>query len=415
MGPGHGNGPGFSKEAHKPMRQVLFYIPLHQLSDGLPNIPIFGYGTMLFVAFVACTWLAGRLCLRQGIQPQFVQDLAIWIFVVGIIGARITFMVQYRLYEGRSPFEVLVQFIMIWEGGLVFYGSAIGGAVGYVLAYFFVLRRHHVSSWKMADVIAPCVPLGLALGRVGCLLNGCCYGDVACADCPAIHFPLSAPPRYHLVARGYQTAAGFTTTEMGMGDRRTVDKVEPGSAADQGGLKPGDLIVKVNGRDVQSYEDLKTYLGDQEWPRGKNDLVLGVKRQTGSATAASEITLPAFSPQTIGLHPTQVYETISMLLLLGVMLAYWPFRRRDGELMVIFMLAYAIHRYLNEILRNDTKPVFADMTLSQNGSILMLLGGLLLWVWVWLRAPRHEFTPPDTPGEADKATTGKAAAASSAS
>jgi prolipoprotein diacylglyceryltransferase len=403
------------------MQQVLFHLPMHQLWNRLPDIPIFGYGTMLFLAFVACTWLAGRLCLRQGIKPQFVQDLAIWIFVVGIVGARITYMVQYRLYEGRTPLEVIGQFFTIWEGGLVFYGSAIGGAVGYVLAYYFVLRRHHVSSWKMADVIAPCVPLGLALGRIGCLLNGCCYGSVVCADCSAVPypatFPLSAPPRYHLVAKGYQTAAGFTMADAEFGDRRTVEKVEPGSAAaEHAGLKPGDVIVKVDGRDVQNYAELFSYLGDQEqWPRGKNSLLLTVKRTSGGASNAHEIALPAFYPRTIGLHPTQVYETISMFLLLGVLLAYWPFRRRDGELMVIFMLAYAVHRFLNEILRNDTKPVFADMTLSQNGSILMLLAGLVLMILVWRRPPDYQLAPTGTPDEPAHAANSKAAATSSAS
>jgi phosphatidylglycerol:prolipoprotein diacylglycerol transferase len=373
------------------MRQVLFNP--HQLFDWLPNIPIFGYGTMLFLAFVGCSWLASRLAVRQGIMPQHVQDLAIWIFIFGIIGARITFMIQYQLYKDLTPFQVLVQFVKIWEGGLVFYGSAIGGVIGYYLAYFFVLRRHGISSWKMADVIAPCGALGLALGRVGCLLNGCCYGNVACPDCPGISFPLSAPPRYHLAARGYQTAAGFTMTDNRSVDSRTVGQVEPGSAAERAGLKPGDLILKADDRVVETSLDLDSYLANQDqWPRGKNDLSLTVKRRAaaGSQSIEHEVALPAFYPYTIRLHPTQLYETISMTLLLGVMLAYWPFRRRDGELMVIFMLAYAVHRFLNEMLRDDTKPVFAGMTLSQNGSILVFLAGLVVLVWVWRRPPQYQ-------------------------
>src|SRR5260370_13299864 len=198
------------------MRQVLFFIPIKSIADSLPNIPVFvapvvlvlalalgrwrrypkvfftvsyivsgllllpfvlqwlspvteaipiyGYGAMLFLAFVFCVLLAARLGLREGIEPKHVQDLAIWIFIFGIIGARVTHMIQFK--------EPLWKFFMIWEGGLVFYGGAIGGAVGYFLAYFLVLRKYHISSWKMADVIAPCAALGLALGRVGCLLNG---------------------------------------------------------------------------------------------------------------------------------------------------------------------------------------------------------------------------------------------------
>ena len=99
------------------MRQVLFYLPLKSLSDNLPDIPIYGYGAMLFVAFIFCTWLAGRLAERQGIAKELVQDLAIWIFVAGILGARTTFMIQYW-----HEFASIWQFFAIWDGGLVFYG-----------------------------------------------------------------------------------------------------------------------------------------------------------------------------------------------------------------------------------------------------------------------------------------------------
>jgi phosphatidylglycerol:prolipoprotein diacylglycerol transferase len=362
----------------------------------LPDIPIYGYGAMLFLALVFCTLLASRLAVRQGIAPQHVQDLAIWIFVCGILGARVTYMIQYhQQYQGLTPLQLIGHFFKIWEGGLVFYGSAVGGVAGYFLAYVFVLRRHRISSWKMADVIAPCVALGLALGRVGCLLNGCCFGNVACPDCWGISFPLSAPPRYLLVKEGYQTAAGFTIESD---SPRTVAKVEPGSDAERKGLKPGDLIVKADGRDIQSYLELTAYLGNpDEWPRGKNDLSLTVDR------AGTVVPLPSFYPETLRLHPTQLYETISMALLLGVLLAYWPFRRRDGELMVILMLAYAVHRFLNEILRDDTPPLADGLTLSQNGSVLVFLAGLVLLLWLWRRPPQYRLVP-DHPGGGETRT-----------
>jgi len=223
------------------------------------------------------------------------------------------------------------------------------------------------------------------------LLNGCCYGNVACPDCPALHFPLSAPPRYHLVAKGYQTAAGFTLKES---ERLAIAQVEPGSAAEQAGLKPGDVIRQINGNKVANDDVLASYLGQEEWPRGKNDLTLTIQRPDGGGgpAVAKEITLPAFAPKTIGLHPTQVYETISMGLLLAVMLLYWPFRRRDGELMVIFMLGYAVHRFLNEMLRDDTAPVFAGMTLSENGSILVFIAGLALLGWLLCRPRQYRLS-----------------------
>src|SRR5437764_726164 len=111
------------------MRQVLFRIPIHTsfFPDG---IPIYGFGMMLFVTFVATTWLAGRRAQKEGIAKEYLQDLAIWIFVGGIVGARIVYMLQYKI-----PLWPLWNFFRIWEGGLVFYGSAIGGLAGYGLAY----------------------------------------------------------------------------------------------------------------------------------------------------------------------------------------------------------------------------------------------------------------------------------------
>lgn len=350
------------------MRQVLFHIPVPGTDV---NIPIYGYGFMLFVAFVFCVWLAARHAKKEGIDPKHVQDLAIWLFLTGIAGARLTFMIQYGV--------PLAQFFMVWDGGLVFYGSAIGGAIGYFLAYWFILRKHNISSWKMADIIAPGVALGLCLGRLGCLLNGCCYGGVACPDCPGISFPLASPPRYDMVARGWQTTAGFTVAD----DLPVVTAVEPHSNAAKAGLKVHDRIIQVNGHDAMTAFDLDMNFGAREWPRGKNDVQLTVRR------GAEEIALPPYVGWTIRLNPTQLYETISMGLLFFLLLSYLPFRKRDGSVMVLLMLCYPVHRFFNEMLRDDTKPVAFGMTLSQNISLLLLTAGILLGIVVALRKPRQ--------------------------
>ena len=94
-----------------------------------------------------------------------------------------------------------------------------------------------------------------------------------------------------------------------------------------------------------------------------------------------EETLPAFTPRTIGLHPTQVYEIISMFLLCLLLNAYYPFRRHYGKVFALLAILYAIHRFLNEMLRNDTKPVAFDMTLSMNLSVLFGVIGVALFFW----------------------------------
>ena len=86
------------------------------------------------------------------------------------------------------------------------------------------------------------------------------------------------------------------------------------------------------------------------------------------------------------LMATLLVVTVLIFLLL---LAYEPFKRHDGEVMVLFMLAYAGHRFLNEMLRNDTPPVAFGMTLSQNGSLIVLAAGLLLGLYLWTRPAQY--------------------------
>src|SRR4051794_39495860 len=121
------------------MYQILFTIPLSSINDSLPDLPIYGYGTMLFIAFVFCFWLGRRLARREGAPPTIIEDVAPWIIVVGILGARFTFFLQFR-----NQFANVGQFFAIWDGGLVFYGGAFGAAVGYFLAYFLYLRKRGI-------------------------------------------------------------------------------------------------------------------------------------------------------------------------------------------------------------------------------------------------------------------------------
>jgi phosphatidylglycerol:prolipoprotein diacylglycerol transferase len=363
------------------MRQILFEIPLHSLLPFLPNVPIYGWGAMLFVALVACVLLATWLAGRQGMPREVIQDLAVWLVVGGIVGARLTFMAQYP-QDFTSP----LQFFAVWDGGMVSFGCFVGGVLGFVLAYRCLLRKHGIRFWQMADVLMPCLALGFAVGRFGCLLNGCCYGAVACPDCPSIHFCLPTMPRYEMTARGYQTAAGFTMSEQA-NDQPTVGKVERGSAAWRSGLRDGDLIVKAEGQAIHTYKDFADLLSPKHWKRSKNDLSLTVRHRQADGFGPED-ELPPFGPETIGLHPTQEYESVSMTLLMLVLLAYLPLRRHEGELVALFALGYAAHRYLDEMLRSDTPVIALGMTWGQLGSVALGAAGVGLWLWLRLRPAR---------------------------
>ncbi len=385
------------------MQQVLWRIPI-KTSWTPDGIPIYGFGMMLFLAFILCTWLASRRARRVGISREHVQDLVIWLFVGGLLGARISHLVLEEPWGGWEWF--FRQLPQIWNGGIIFYGSVLGGLVGYACAWWFILRRYRVSTLTLADILAPSVAVGLCLGRLGCFLNGCCYGQVACAACavsPTAHFPLSAPPRASLVRAGEQTAAGFTLSESQPAEGARVGQVVPGSPAWNAGLRPGDVIV---GADGMGAAELEGYLERTEdrvpfkgkpfpelfadyltyWPRCKSDLSLSVVHD--KETRPTD--LHPFTPRTLGLYPTQLYESVSMVLLLLLLLAYEPFRRRDGQVMALLMMGYAVHRYLNELLRDDPRPVGPE----RYTSVFLFAAGLALWLWLQFKPAGKQAAAP---------------------
>ncbi len=166
-----------------------------------PSAPVFGYGFMLFCAFLLGGWAASRRAVREGFPSEMIWDLAVWLFVAGIVGARIFYVVQkHSLVFGQahSLWDYLFEAINLREGGLVFYGSVLGGLAGFAM----FCHRRKLHPLQIADLVVPSIFLGLAAGRIGCFLNGCCFGDV-CHLPWAVRFPLGSIPDMTLVERGF--------------------------------------------------------------------------------------------------------------------------------------------------------------------------------------------------------------------
>ena len=134
----------------------------------LGPISIHSYGLMIALGFFAAVSTVRRLSSRNGLDPQQMADFAFWFLVVGFIGGRMLFVITR--WEDYS--NDLLGIFRIWEGGLVFFGGPLAG----IPFAIWILRKNRISFWKALDIFMPAVAVAHALGRVGCLAAGCCYG-----------------------------------------------------------------------------------------------------------------------------------------------------------------------------------------------------------------------------------------------
>ncbi|MEW6304297.1 MAG: prolipoprotein diacylglyceryl transferase [Verrucomicrobiota bacterium] len=155
---------------------------MHRVAFQLGGLTIHWYGVFMAAGFLAALWTAGRRALRVNASPERVMDLGPWLIVGAVVGARTLYVISYwkEQFAGKPFHEVF----MVHHGGLVFYGGLIGSS----LACILFVRKHRLALWQMADILAPSIALGHVFGRIGCLMNGCCFGR-ECSLPWAIHFP----------------------------------------------------------------------------------------------------------------------------------------------------------------------------------------------------------------------------------
>lgn len=177
------------------MHPVLFRIP------GI-DLPLHTYGVMIVSGFLLAMFVAYRQAQRIGELEDEVLDVAFWALVGGLVGARVVFIIvnwrQYFVEQFWDPqYKFIPSILVVWKGGLVFYGAALGG----LIAFLWFCRTRNLDlrqTLKFADIVIVGVPLAHVFGRFGCIAAGCCWGDamfhledgVAMSDIPfAARFP----------------------------------------------------------------------------------------------------------------------------------------------------------------------------------------------------------------------------------
>lgn len=156
------------------MHPQLLTIPAFDiLGRTIGPLTLHTYGVLLAIAFLVGLWVASRQAKRAGLDPRRVTDLAVWVLIAGLVGAKLMLIaVDWRFFAAR-PFELR----SLLQSGGVFYGGLLAGA----LVAWFYARRYQLPAWPTADVLAPGVVIGQAIGRLGCFSAGCCWGKPSSA------------------------------------------------------------------------------------------------------------------------------------------------------------------------------------------------------------------------------------------
>ncbi len=191
------------------------------------GIQIYSYGLMLFLSFLAGIYVVERKARKFGVDSKAITDLALWILLAVVVGSRL-FYVAFHWSEFSGD---LVSIFAFWRGGLaglMFYG----GFIGALIAGLIFVRVRKLPAIKLLDAAAPAIVLGEGITRIGCFLNGCCFGKPT-GSFLGIVFPAHSPAGATCAGQAihptqlYSSLAGFIMFGIAMllGRRKLKDGV----------------------------------------------------------------------------------------------------------------------------------------------------------------------------------------------
>lgn len=141
---------------------------MHPILIEFGFLKIFTYGLLVATGFFVGIVLAAKQGQKDGLDSARILDLCFYLLIASILGGRLLYVVVEYRYFIANPLEML----KFWKGGLVYYG----GLMAAVATAWYFMRKFDLPFWKTADVLAPSIAIGQAIGRWGCFFAGCCYG-----------------------------------------------------------------------------------------------------------------------------------------------------------------------------------------------------------------------------------------------
>ncbi len=314
------------------MHPILFEIPFTHLT-------VKSYGLMMVIGFLSAVFLIRHLSRNITPNPQLITNAALYSLIAGVLGARLFYVIHYPEKFKTEPLSVFA----IWEGGLELLGG-IALAVTVIVVY---TRYHKLPIRKYLDIIAIGLMLALAFGRIGCFLNGCCFGRPT--NLPwGIRFPYGS--------HAYNSQV-FSNPER--------NRAEPH-------LKLPDEFFRYVKEAGLWYTELKLY----------KELTSGQKEMVENGTY-----------RCLPVHPTQLYSSANGAVLCLILYLFWRRAQnavragkdkklftRPGCIFSLMFVLYGITRFFIEFVRDDNPFEFDSLTISQNLSIALIVLGVVLLI-----------------------------------
>ncbi|MFH1731006.1 MAG: prolipoprotein diacylglyceryl transferase [Planctomycetota bacterium] len=333
--------------------------------------PLHSYGLMLVVGFYTAYFLLRWAAKREGLDPKWMVDMLLIAAALGIVGARVFYVIQYG-----DRVRGFLDFFAIWRGGLVFYGGLVAATAGLVV----YVKVKKLPTWKVADAAAPAVMIGLAFGRVGCFLNGCCWGAVCEESFPlAVRFPRLTASAADGGCR--RASGGHVAVEPDGKWHLTVISGAPPRVDSR------EKLIKYVKARPEAWRKMSL-----QWSRATKTADGTVKQETitGSPAFLQHLAehpgkLGPDEMKSLPVHPTQLYSSFAGFVMCGALLLRRRWRRRPGEVFALMACLYAVTRFCIEGLRHDTNPVLAGLTIAQTISIALFAAGLAGLVFCRLR------------------------------
>jgi phosphatidylglycerol:prolipoprotein diacylglycerol transferase len=335
------------------------------------NVTVKSYGVMMVVGFLAAVYVIRRLARISGQNPDYATNAALYGLISGVVGSRLFYVVHnYDQFRG-DPLSVFA----VWQGGLEFVGGVFLAIA--VLILYLVFNR--LSIRKYFSILAIGLMLGLSFGRIGCFLNGCCFGKPA-DTAVSVRFPYGSHPY-----------------------RSQVFPDEGRNREDPYFALPGEFYG-YGGEDRESW-----YPANEE-----NKFEAYLKPRALLTDEQLETVRTEY--RALPVHPTQLYSSVNALWITVFLFLFWYYVGRfwPGVTFSLMFILYGPTRFLIEFLRDDNPfeygwwTITDGLTVSQNLGIYLSAAGILLMIlFVYMGPEKGSAAVEDKRGKGTKGKSGK--------